>query len=330
MINGEANILHTIIKVKTVAVSVIVVLLVLAVALPLSLGGEEDGETAALPTPAPTPTPEPVDNPPGEVKFGIVTDVHYADKDDPGRQRRRQAGQKLQDSVDGWNNWEADFVVELGDFIDGRWEGDEHLVLGELDYIEDVYDNVACPRYYVIGNHDLLGLYKSDFIAHTGCTAKWTSWTVKNRHFIILDDNWVNDSQEWGGSVSGRQGYIPLVERQWLEKDLAATPYKTIVFVHHQLYYVEGREIRNMEQVRQILEDSGKVVAVFHGHRHYNEMVKINDIRYLEVMCAVSDEYPTNAWAKVLWKENGDIYLYGQGNQWSYLPLEEPVPGEPP
>jgi len=56
---------------------------------------------------------------PGEtLRFGLVTDVHYADADPRGNRCYRDSLAKLERAIATFNTLDLSFVVELGDFID--------------------------------------------------------------------------------------------------------------------------------------------------------------------------------------------------------------------
>jgi len=268
--------------------------------------------------PGPTPPPPPVVE---EVKFGICTDTHYADKAPRGDMIMRDADEKLATAVVGWEAWEPDFVVELGDYIDGRWQGDLQYAIPDLQHIETVYDNLTCPRYYVLGNHDCLGLYKADFFANTGATERWFSFNVNGRHFVVLDAEWLTDTVEMGWLSIDAEGHIPAAELAWLVDDLALTSRKTIVFVHQRLDLTGYYGIDNAAAVRAVLEASGKVLLVCQGHNHINAKSVINGIPYVEFEAMVENYYPENAWAKVVVSVDDTINITGVGKQSSYLPV---------
>ena len=52
------------------------------------------------------------------VRFGIVTDCHYADADPVGTRFYRESLDKLGECVDRMNAERVDFLLELGDFKD--------------------------------------------------------------------------------------------------------------------------------------------------------------------------------------------------------------------
>ena len=82
---------------------------------------------------------------------------------------------------------------------------------------------------------------------------------------------------------------------QWLSDSLENTNFPTVIYIHHPLdeqsmennYYFRERPERscvsNRKEVRKMLEDSGKVVAVFNGHTHFFHEQTINNIQYITV-----------------------------------------------
>ena len=93
------------------------------------------------------------------VRFGMVTDLHYADIDpDPapvgvvGRRFYRESLRKLGEAVEVFNARKLDFAIELGDFKDNT-NGREGT-LAHLEAIEAGFAKFNGPRYHVAGNHD--------------------------------------------------------------------------------------------------------------------------------------------------------------------------------
>lgn len=53
-----------------------------------------------------------------KVRFGLVTDLHYADKKPAGSRHYRETLVKLEEAAKQFQKDQPDHVVELGDFID--------------------------------------------------------------------------------------------------------------------------------------------------------------------------------------------------------------------
>ena len=54
------------------------------------------------------------------LRFGVVTDLHYAERETNINRYYRQSKRKLQDAIDVFNRSKLDFVIELGDFT--QWK----------------------------------------------------------------------------------------------------------------------------------------------------------------------------------------------------------------
>jgi alkaline phosphatase len=108
---------------------------------------------------------------------------------------------------------------------------------------------------------------------------------------------------------------IPSAERDWLATDLKATNKKTICFVHQRLDPAKNYTIKSAPAVRKILEDSGKVLAVFQGHAHVNNLAVINGIRYWTLSAMVDGPV---AYSILEIKADNSIHLTGFRGHKSY------------
>jgi alkaline phosphatase len=222
---------------------------------------------------------------------------------------------KINNAVSAFNSWNPDFVVELGDFIDDDTATHDLTALQE---VEATYDNLTMSRKYVLGNHDLDTLTKATFISHVGMSEKYYSFDVGNYHFIVLDDMYDasgNDLEAHG--INNPSRYISDTEKTWLTNDLNNTTKKTIIFVEAHLYgMISAQMIQNAADIRTILENSGKVLACFHGHSGTNQVDTINGIAYYAMRAM--DQASPNAYAKVAIYSDNSIRIEGINEQYSY------------
>jgi len=138
----------------------------------------------------------------GPVRFGIVTDCHYADVDPSGTRFYRESLIKLSECVARMNAEKVDFLIELGDLKDQDKVPVEQQTLSYLDRIEGVFRQFAGPRYHVLGNHDVDSLSKSQFLAKVENTGidrgrSYYSFDVKGLHCVVLDANYRADGREY-------------------------------------------------------------------------------------------------------------------------------------
>jgi hypothetical protein len=100
------------------------------------------------------------------LRIGLITDLHYADKEPRGTRFYREALPKLDEAVDFMNRERPSCVVELGDFIDQAESVDRETEW--LGTVEASFAKLEMPRHYVLGNHCVGTLTKGEFAARTG------------------------------------------------------------------------------------------------------------------------------------------------------------------
>lgn len=256
-------------------------------------------------------------------RFGLVTDMHMADKDPVGDRNYRDADEKLTDAVTVFNaDGNLNFVMMLGDFVEDYDGENREQTLVDLAQIEAVYDDLTMPRYYVHGaNHGPRDLTKAELIANTGATDMYYSFDVGNLHVVVLDaayyaddDNAHYDPATWASDPwLFVEIYVPPGQRTWLESDLAATAKDTIVCLHFRMHpdRQDGYTVYNTADVKAILEASGKVRHVLSGHHHRNAHAIDADIGYHVFEAMTEEPYPANSYGIVTIYDNGWIAVDG-------------------
>ena len=102
------------------------------------------------------------------LRIGLMTDLHYADKEPTKTRFYREALGKLDEAVDYFNKERPAFVVELGDLIDKAATVEQETEW--LGTIEKHFARLSMPRHYVLGNHCVTTLTKAEFAAHSGAS----------------------------------------------------------------------------------------------------------------------------------------------------------------
>jgi len=227
------------------------------------------------------------------VRFGIVTDCHYADTDNAGTRYYRQSLDKLDECVKAMNELQVDFLAELGDFKDQDSPPVEQKTLSYLRTVDSKFKGFKGPAYHVLGNHDADSLSKEQFLANIenpGIDAgrKYYSFDFNSVHFIILDANYKSDGTDYDhGNFDWTDANIPPDELQWLRQDLAASRGAVIVMIHQLLDGAGSHYVNNADEVRRFLEQSGRVLAVFQGHFHDGDYSLIEGIHYYTLRAMV-------------------------------------------
>jgi len=231
---------------------------------------------------------------PPVLRFGLVTDLHFADKPPAGTRHYRETPQKLGEAAEQFRQNSLDFLVELGDFIDAA---DSPAV--ELQYLNRInldFAAIARDRHYVLGNHCVETLTKAEFLETVEQPKSFYSFDRANVHFVVLDACFRSDGQPYGRKNSQwDDANVPQEELDWLTADLAATSHETIVFVHQRLDVATRHGVRNAAAVRKILEGSHKVRAVFQGHSHQNDLKEIAGIPYCTLVAMVEGSGADNS-----------------------------------
>lgn len=250
--------------------------------------------------------------------FGMVTDAHFADVAPSGSRYYQDSLAKMTECVEFMNDKKVDYLIELGDFKDQGKPPDEKETLKYLEAIEGTFAQFKGPRYHVLGNHDMDSISKEQFLAHvenTGIERRsgYYSFDSSKLHVIVLDANYQADGSDYDhGNFDWTDTNIPLKELDWLKQDLASTSRPVIVYIHQQLDGQGSHCVNNAADVRLILQESKKVLAVFQGHNHAGHYSLIENIHYytLKAMVEGAGE-ENNSYAVVEVSDNYDLVVSG-------------------
>jgi len=229
---------------------------------------------------------------PNTARFGIVTDLHYANRQYSTRYCSESLD-KLTECVELMNKQEVNFLVELGDFKDQDDPPVEANTITYLQAAEAVLRKFNGSIYHVLGNHDMDSISKAQFLANvvnTGIApeASYYSFDLNGLHFVVLDGNFTSAGAAYDhGNFTWTDAIIPQAELDWLKQDLASANGPVIVFTHQLLDGTGSYYVGNAAGVRQILEASGKVMAVFQGHHHTGAYNQIRGIHYYTLKAVV-------------------------------------------
>ncbi|MFO0871380.1 MAG: metallophosphoesterase [Pirellulales bacterium] len=220
------------------------------------------------------------------LRVGLITDLHYADKPPAGTRHYRETLGKLAEAATQFEKNKLTFVVELGDLIDAA-----DSVETEQRYLKTInreFSTISQDRHYVLGNHCVDTLTKAEFLDGVEQKKSYYSFDRGEFHFIVLDACFRNDGEPYGRKNSKwNDANIPAAEVEWLQNDLKATTRKTVVFAHQRLDVSTDHGVKNCPDVRKIFEESGKVLAVFQGHSHQNDLKDIGGIHYCTLVAMV-------------------------------------------
>ncbi len=256
------------------------------------------------------------DNP--ALRFSLITDLHYADKETAGSRYYRESIPKLIEARSVFEKTKPEFLVCLGDLIDAA--ADVTTELGYLTRIVKELKTIDCPKHFVLGNHCVDTLTKSEFLKGVGQEKSYYSFNSHGIHFVVLDACFRSDGKPYQRkNFDWTDPNIAAEEVEWLEKDLAETMFPTIVFTHQRLDDAGVYSAKNAATVRSKLEASKKVLAVFQGHSHENEHQLIGEIHYCTMVAMVEGSFEdSNGCSTISVSRNGSVKIEGHRKQASY------------
>jgi len=224
------------------------------------------------------------------IQFGVIADCQYdATCDESNLVGDRYCVttlRKLQDAVEELNRHELDFVVNLGDLIDQKFENFPEPL--------KVLSSLRAPVYHLVGNHDFCGpgheyglRPREDIFNAIGLKSPYYSWRQNGWKFIVLDTNevgtieWMRGTSEYeegakvllemkeAGANNARPWNGGLSETQfaWLESELQ-TELPIIAFGHHPISPDYGGNCLNYDRLRNLLQKTLQVQAYLCGHEH--------------------------------------------------------------
>ncbi len=256
------------------------------------------------------------------IRFGLITDTHVCDKPDQAPTPTLNATARYFTGARGkigafgedMNKAGAEFVAELGDFTDNpvtqnlSYEQRKAAATGFVRDAEQLLSRFKGPRYHVFGNHDTDQMSKEqylDYLNNTGISAgaSYYSFDRGGVHFVVLDASFKSDGNTYSGVPdTPGAGYkwsdanVPQTELDWLKTDLASSKGPVIVFGHQYLNPAEEIDaqfdpvhtVRNAPTIRKMLEQSGRVLAVFAGHYHDGDFQTVNGVPYVGLQANVA------------------------------------------
>lgn len=240
------------------------------------------------------------------MRFALITDVHFGPRTfHQGKLRKMsdQAEPLTRRFVDQMNRVERpDLVVNLGDVVEDQSAEQDRR--GYAQFLE-ILSQLEAPVVSVAGNHDQVNLSDADLAALWGRSGPLDyAFDLGDYHFLVLK------TSEGAGEV-----HLSRAGLEHARRDLAQTRRPTVVLMHHPAsdQRVTGNRwferaahlchVIERRELRAILEESGKVLAVFNGHVHWNHLDLIGGIPYVTVQSLienVEDDAPGRvaaAWA---------------------------------
>jgi Icc protein len=227
------------------------------------------------------------------VRFALITDEHFGPKaffDGKLRKLSHEAPRLTREFVERMNQVERpDLVVNLGDVVEDDTRDADRERYAEF---VQILSGLDAPVLHVAGNHDQIGLTEDDLRELWGHEGPlYYSRDIGGVHFAILN------------TLELKDVVIRLPEEQlaWLTDDLAKASAPVVVLMHHPAseqdlagnrWFEKAPHICRLaerKELRRVIEQSGKVVAVFNGHVHWNHLDVIENIPYVTLQSLIEN-----------------------------------------
>lgn len=225
--------------------------------------------------------------------IGFVTDLHFGPEayhDGKLRKLSHHASALARDVVGAMNEQlRPELLVNLGDDIEDEGRA---VDLARYEECQAILRSAKAELVNVAGNHDTINLAREDL-----CRV----WRRAGPLFYSMDRGGIHLVVLHTLERKDVEVRLPHAQLEWLKGDLARTSLPAVVLMHHSASeqaledsrWFHGAAnlalVKEREDLRRILEESGKVRAVFNGHVHRNHLDVIRGIPYVTLQSLVEN-----------------------------------------
>ncbi|MEM8772220.1 MAG: metallophosphoesterase [Pseudomonadota bacterium] len=266
-------------------------------------------------------TPKPA----GPFSIGAIADCQYADKEANGQRLYRRAPGKLEEAIGVLNEFDLEFVVHLGDFIEEDFES--------FAILNDITSTLSHPMRHIVGNHDyyVIDEKKSDVHKVLGMPDRYYSFEYGNYIFVAVDGNdlsyhgWPEGSDRHQESIKLHteqykdefywNGALGREQLEWFDKLLTRADRqgkRVVAFSHFPIYPDHDLNLWNAEDVLAMFESHPSATAWINGHNHDGGYGERNGVHYVTLSGMLDTE--RNSFSIIEFDENA-MRLLGFGRQ---------------
>ena len=230
------------------------------------------------------------------MKIGLLTDPHYSSAElTCGRRYNSRSLEKIKKAFAHFAAENCEMVIMLGDETDREPTHEQEA--DNLCKIAEVIEYHGIETICLMGNHDAAVLETEHFYDCVGQQHRPRLITRGGVNLLFLDACYLHTGEHYSPRIfcDWTDTFNPHTEQ--LRETLAALTGNTYVFMHQNIdpNVRADHRLSNDEEIRRILEESGKVRAVYQGHYHPGCRSEHHGICYitLPAMCENEDAFET-------------------------------------
>ncbi|MFT4538562.1 MAG: manganese-dependent ADP-ribose/CDP-alcohol diphosphatase [Planctomycetota bacterium] len=270
------------------------------------------------------------------LRFGVIADVQYADKETRGKRRYREALIRLEEAVAAFcADGDLDFVVQLGDLIDGRMLVAESRA--DLRAVMDSFRPLDVPLHHVIGNH-CLSVPRHELLAELRQQSGRSSIVQAGVRIIIVDSmefSILGTEEGTEGRAAARawldanmgedrpqatnwNGGLGAAQRAWLASELLRAreaDQLALVFAHHPVSPQASRShllAWDHAEVRGVLQQACVPIVWLAGHEHVGGYALEGSVHHLTMQGMLESPVADSSFA-VFELQSRELRVSGRG-----------------
>ena len=215
------------------------------------------------------------------MKIGLFSDPHYSSQELTGGNRRNNLSLgKMRKALEHFRTEGCDRVICLGDLTDAEdTKAKEEANMAE---IAALFKEFAMPITVVMGNHDAYVFTAREFYSLLGgCNP--VDVHEEGLHLLFLDTNYTSRGERYQPQ-SFHWDDVSLPDPDGLRQRLAACDGDVYLFLHQNVdpaIPAADHRLANADEVCAIIEESGKVRAVYQGHYHWGNRSRRGGVDYV-------------------------------------------------
>ena len=215
------------------------------------------------------------------MKIGLFSDPHYSSQELTGGNRRNNLSLgKMRKALEHFAAQGCHRVICLGDLTDA--EDTKEKEVSNMREIAALFGEFSMPIQVVMGNHDAYVFEAEEFYALLG-GCEPTDVHEGNLHLLFLDLNYSSKGVRYQPHNFAWDD-VSLPDPTALEDKLASCDGDVYLFMHQNVDIAipaADHRAANAEEICRIIEESGKVKAVYQGHFHWGHRTRRNGVDYV-------------------------------------------------